>query len=212
MKKKKSFAVKPAVRRAHFEMEKDPHHALALVDEVLADDPDDPQAHSIRGRILAFHLDRPAQARASLEVAYTTVVNEGFFDPSVHLSFEKCLVMLGERKQARLVLDRCLSVYPDELDAWLDRANLSFSEGALTAALADLDEVLGRDPRHPIGLYNRACYLAVEGSSDAALDALEAAIAVNPDDRDAARDDDDFASLRKQPRFKKLVAPPKSRR
>ncbi len=210
--KKKTSKVSPAVLRAHSEMEKDPHHALALLDEVLADDPDDPQALFIRGQVLAFHLDRPAQARASLEAAYTAVVEEGYFVPGAHRLFAKCLVMLGERKQARQVLDGCLSVYPDELDAWVDRADISYSEGALTAALADIGQVLTRAPRHPLGLYNRACYLAVEGSSEAALDALEKAIAVTAEDRNCARDDDDFASLRKEPRFKKLVAPKRAGR
>ena len=197
--------LKPAVKKAHERMESDPEGALAELDRVLAKDPEDSMAHWARGLVLSFYLDRPKVGRAPLERAYRDVVKNAYFAPDVHLSFAKCLALLGENDEARDVLDGCLSIYPDELDAWLDRANLSKDEGKFDAALADVDEVLARKPKNPLGLYNRACYLALKGKKDEALEALERAIAVTPDDADAAHDDDDFASLRKDKRFVALV-------
>src|SRR6476646_5316615 len=121
--------LKPAVKKAHARMDRDPKGALADLERVLAKDPDDSMAHWVRGLALAFHLDRPKDARVSLERAYRDVLKNAYFAPEVHTSFAKCLVALGENDAAREVLDACLSVYPDELDAWLDRANLSKDEG-----------------------------------------------------------------------------------
>ena len=197
--------LKPAVKKAHALMETDPKRALAEVDRVLGKDPNDPMAHWVRGLALAFHLGKPKEARTPLERAYRAVVENGYFAPDVHTSFAKCLAALGENDEAREVLDGCLSIYPDELDAWIDRADLSKDEGKLAAALADLDEVLSRQPKNPLALYNRACFLALEGKKDEAIAALKRAIAVTPEDADAAREDDDFRGLRKDKRFIALV-------
>jgi tetratricopeptide (TPR) repeat protein len=197
--------LKPAVKKAHEQLEDDPEGALAACDRVLAKDPTDSMAHWVRGLALAFYLDRPKEAHASLERAYRDVVKNFYFAPEVHTSFAKCLSALGEFEAAREVLDGCLSVYPDDLDAWLDRGNLSKDEGKIDAALADVDEVLSRQPKNPLALYNRACFLALLGKKDEALAALKRSIAVSPDDADAAREDDDFRTLRKDKRFIALV-------
>lgn len=197
--------LKAAVKKAHERMETDPKGALADLDRVIAKDPGDSMAHWARGLALAFYLDRPKDARAPLERAYRDVVENGYFAPDVHTSFAKCLAALGEFEEAREVLDGCLSIYPDELDAWLDRGNLSKDEGKLDAALGDVDEVLERKPKHPVALYNRACFLALLGKNDEALDALARSIAVTPGDAAAAREDDDFTSLRKDKRFVALT-------
>lgn len=181
-------------------------HALAMIDAALKTQPDDPQALYVRGQILAFALDRPEDARKDFERAYAAVVREMYFVPDVHLAYAKCLVMLGERAEAREVLDGCISIYPDELDAWLDRGAISKDEGDFAAAIRDTREVLKRDPNHPIGVYNLACYLALAGESDAALDALERAIEISASNAEDARQDDDFRSLRKNARFRKLTS------
>ncbi len=198
--------LRPAVKKAHEAMERDPHGALVMIDEALVVEPDDVQAHYVRGLILAFHLDRAVEGRAHLQQAYMAVVENGYFVPDAHRAFARCLAALDERTAARAVLTGCVTVYPDDLDAWIDRADLAKLDGELADAVADIDEVLAREPRHPVALYNRACYLALAGSIEPALDALETALATTPGDREVARDDDDLRPLRGDPRFAALTA------
>ena len=184
---------------------RDPHAALAIVDRVLADHPDDSQAHYLRGQILAFDLHRPADGLASLERAYDDVVRNSYFVPGAHRAFATCLAELGEHRRAIAVLDGCLATYPDELNAWIDRASAKQELGDIAGAIADLDEVLARSSDHTLALYNRACFLALAGKPDESLDTLQRLFVLEPTDRDAARDDDDFSALRDNPRFVELV-------
>ena len=60
-------------------------------------------------------------------------------------------------------------------------------------------------PESPGLLYNLACLEALVGRSDEALEHLEQAIAARDSFREFARGDDDFASLRDDPRFLALT-------
>src|SRR5688572_32830014 len=97
--------VRPVVRTAHGLMNSDPQRALATIDEALAEEPNDPQAHYVRGLILAFHLDRPADGRVNLERAYKAVVENQYFVPGAHRAYATCLAALGDTVTARTVLD-----------------------------------------------------------------------------------------------------------
>jgi tetratricopeptide (TPR) repeat protein len=195
---------KPEVKNAHEVMDSDPTKALAMIDRILAESPEDPQAHYVRGQIL-LKLQRPKDALAPLERAYTAVVENGFFVPGAHRLFAYALAELGQYQRAIEVLDGCLAVYPDEINAWIDRANAKQELDDLTGALADLGEALTRSPDDKIALYNQACYLSLAGKHDAALDTLERLFVLEPSDRAVARDDDDLAALRDNPRFDKLT-------
>jgi hypothetical protein len=58
---------------------------------------------------------------------------------------------------------------------------------------------------HPAIHYNLACLEALAGNKDRALAELELTIAAAPRFRESARADDDFASLRDDPRFSALT-------
>ena len=83
----------------------------------------------------------------------------------------------------------------------------SFRALALGGAegLRILDEGDERFPGNVSLLYNRACLHALGGDRDQALAALAAAIEADPQARDWARDDQDFASLRDAPEFMRLT-------
>lgn len=78
--------------------------------------------------------------------------------------------------------------------------------GDNAGATAVLREGLERLPDHPSILYNLACFEALTGKADAALDHLERGLEQDPKMRDWARQDEDFASLRGHPRFDSAVA------
>jgi tetratricopeptide (TPR) repeat protein len=71
--------------------------------------------------------------------------------------------------------------------------------------IAFLEECLRRDPGYPGTLYNLACAESLAGRADDALEHLRAAIEGEPKLRENAREDQDFAPLRDDPRFRELV-------
>jgi tetratricopeptide (TPR) repeat protein len=73
-------------------------------------------------------------------------------------------------------------------------------------ALAVLQEVLEEHPGNALILYNIACMKSVLGSRDEALEALSESVAAWPRYKENAGVDDDFASIREDPRFQALVA------
>jgi predicted Zn-dependent protease len=116
------------------------------------------------------------------------------------------LVRLGRYVDALADLD---AVRPHETDLeWLDlreawcRKRLDDLPGAISC----MERLLGRSHRSAIGHYNLACYLALLGDIDRALDAVTVACGIEPSFRTQARDDEDLRPLRGHPAFEELVA------
>jgi tetratricopeptide (TPR) repeat protein len=72
-------------------------------------------------------------------------------------------------------------------------------------AMAECEKALATYPGNALILYNIACLENLLGRPDDALATLGTAIGSWPDYKNNAREDDDFASLREDPRFTKLV-------
>ena len=70
---------------------------------------------------------------------------------------------------------------------------------------ADRDMVR-MEPDSPTAWYNLACSLALTAQPDDAFAALEKAIALGYDDAEWMQNDEDFAPLRDDPRFVRLLA------
>lgn len=67
-------------------------------------------------------------------------------------------------------------------------------------------EMVKMEPDSPTAWYNLACSLALTDQTDAAFAALEKAIALGYDDAEWMQDDVDFAAIRHDPRFIRLLA------
>ena len=67
-------------------------------------------------------------------------------------------------------------------------------------------EMVRMEPHSPTAWYNLACSLSLTDQPDDAFAALEKAIALGYDDAEWMEEDDDFAPLRKDPRFARLLA------
>ena len=67
-------------------------------------------------------------------------------------------------------------------------------------------EMVRLEPQSPTAWYNLACSLALTGRPDEAFAALEKAIALGYDDAEWMREDEDFAPIRSDPRFARLLA------
>jgi tetratricopeptide (TPR) repeat protein len=81
-----------------------------------------------------------------------------------------------------------------------------YGEKDYDGALEACHEALGKFPGNALILYNVACMESLLGRSDEALETLRTAIEAYPSFRDNARDDDDFAPLREDPRFVELLS------
>lgn len=79
------------------------------------------------------------------------------------------------------------------------------AEGHTDRARATMEEALAREPKAWQGKYNAACFEALAGQTDAALDHLRRAVSANAEVLDYAAADDDLASIRDDPRYAELT-------
>jgi len=77
--------------------------------------------------------------------------------------------------------------------------------GDADRARTTMQEALAREPGAWQGQYNAACFEALAGETDAAIEHLRTALTTHPDVAGHAAGDDDLASLRDDPRFAELV-------
>lgn len=92
-------------------------------------------------------------------------------------------------------------VFPREAQ----EAMQAYNDGDFETALERVQQVLEREPDHVLSLYNAACFAARLGRTDQALEHLQRAIEVDERAIEQARGDEDFDSVREDPRFKQLV-------
>ena len=81
----------------------------------------------------------------------------------------------------------------------------AYNDGDFETALERIQQVLAREPDDVLSLFNAACFEARLGRTDDALEHLGRAIELNERAVDQARGDEDFDSIREDPRFKELV-------
>lgn len=77
-------------------------------------------------------------------------------------------------------LDALIAGWPDYAEGWNQRATIYFLQERYERSLADVDEVLAREPRHFGALAGRAIILMRQGRAEAGQLALIEALAVNP--------------------------------
>jgi tetratricopeptide (TPR) repeat protein len=81
----------------------------------------------------------------------------------------------------------------------------AYNAGDFEKAVELLSQILAREPNDVLALYNSACFEARAGRTDEALEHLRRAIELEQRAVEYARGDEDFASIREDPRFKELV-------
>lgn len=81
----------------------------------------------------------------------------------------------------------------------------AYNAGDFKTALERVNQVLAREPNDILSLYNAACFEAKLGRTDDAIEHLRQAIEVDERAVEQARGDEDFDSIRNDPRFVDLV-------
>ena len=81
----------------------------------------------------------------------------------------------------------------------------AYTAGDYETALERIQQVLKREPNDVLALFNSACFEARLGRTDDALEHLRLAIKADERAIENARSDEDFDSIREDPRFSELV-------
>lgn len=127
-------------------------------------------------------------------------------DRRAHLQRIQSTLALGRPALARRLLEAYLRSTPDDPRALDLHAAACLTLGDAERAAESATLALEADPDYSPARYNLACALARLDRRDEALDALILAVAADPDLRAMALEDEDFALLREEPRFRELIA------
>jgi tetratricopeptide (TPR) repeat protein len=117
------------------------------------------------------------------------VIEEHIWAVWVVSGSDTCNLLMGRVKAAAddkdydlavKLLDAVIELNPDYVEAWNRRATVYYLEKDYGHALADIREVLSREPRHFGALAGLGVILQELGDDKHALDAYRRALAINP--------------------------------
>jgi len=124
--------------------------------------PDEASAKHVEARIWAIWLQTPSDTAALLMSRAKTAVDAQKIEIAIKL------------------LDSVIKLRPDYIEAWNRRATLYYMQNDYGRSLADIREVLIREPRHFGALAGLGMIMQEVGDEKRALEAYRKALAVNP--------------------------------
>jgi tetratricopeptide (TPR) repeat protein len=124
--------------------------------------PDEASARHVEARIWAIWIQTPSDTASLLMTRAKTAVDAQKIDVAIKL------------------LDSVIKLRPDYIEAWNRRATLYYMQNDYARALADIREVLVREPRHFGALAGLGMIMQEVGDEKRALEAYRKALAVNP--------------------------------
>jgi tetratricopeptide (TPR) repeat protein len=130
--------------------------------EALKVAPDDESAKFVENRIWAIWLASPSDTANLLMGRVKTALDAKDHDLAIRL------------------LDAIIDIKPDFVEAWNRRATVYYTKKDYGRAIADIREVLAREPRHFGALSGLGIILQETGDEKRALDAFRRALAIHP--------------------------------
>ena len=124
--------------------------------------PDDVSAKHVEARIWAIWLQTPSDTVALL------------------MSRSKAAMDARQNEVALKLLDSVIKLRPDYVEAWNRRATIYYLQNDYGRSLADIQQVLLREPRHFGALAGLGMIMQDLGEEKRALDAFRKALDVNP--------------------------------
>ncbi|MGH6777467.1 MAG: tetratricopeptide repeat protein [Bradyrhizobium sp.] len=124
--------------------------------------PDAASAKEVEARIWAIWLETPSDTAALL------------------MARAKVAMVAQQTDVALKLLDAIIKLRPDYTEAWDQRATLYYLKNDYGNALADLEQVLIREPRQFAALAGVGMIMQDLGDDKRALDAFRMALAINP--------------------------------
>jgi tetratricopeptide (TPR) repeat protein len=117
----------------------------------------------------------------------------------------ECLRSLERYDEGAEAYELILKVDPASVAAWVGLGWCRKRSGRLDLAIECMQGLLEHRPNEGIGFYNLACYLSLNGEHDRALALLSKSISIDSGFRRLAPKEDDFAAIRSDPGFRRLV-------
>ena len=124
--------------------------------------PDEASAKHVEARIWAIWMQTPSDTAALLMVRAKAAMDAQQADVALKL------------------LDATIKLRPDYTEAWNRRATLYYLKNDYARSLADIQQVLVREPRHFGALAGLGMIMQDLGDDKRALDAFRKALAINP--------------------------------
>ena len=124
--------------------------------------PDEASAKHVEARIWALWMQTPSDTAALLMARSKAAMDAQQLDVALKL------------------LDAVIKMRPDYAEAWNRRATVYYLKNDYGHSLADIEQVLVREPRHFGALAGLGMIMQDIGDEKRALDAFRAALAVNP--------------------------------
>ena len=124
--------------------------------------PDEASAKHVEARIWAIWLHTPSDTAALLMTRAKVAMDAHQLDVALKL------------------LDAVVKLRPDYTEAWNRRATLYYLKNDYMRSLADIEQVLVREPRHFGALAGLGMIMQDLGDDKRALDAFRKALAINP--------------------------------
>jgi tetratricopeptide (TPR) repeat protein len=124
--------------------------------------PDEASAKHVEARIWAIWIQTPSDTASLLMARAKTAVDAKKIEIAIKL------------------LDSVIKLRPDYIEAWNRRATLYYMQNDYARSLADIREVLIREPRHFGALAGLGMIMQEVGDEKRALEAYRKALAVNP--------------------------------
>jgi tetratricopeptide (TPR) repeat protein len=140
----------------------DQGHDINFLFEALKAAPDDESAKAVENRIWALWLISGSDT-ADLLMSRVKAATEA---KEIDLAIE--------------LLDRIIAIKPDYVEAWNRRATLYFTKKDYGRSIADVAQVLAREPRHFGALAGLGTILQEIGDDRRALEVYRRALAVHP--------------------------------
>ena len=108
---------------------------------------------------------------------------------TIDLLMQWAATAINEKRNAAALdfLDQATLLQPDFAEAWNRRAGLHYAMGNRRKSMADINEVLQRQPRHFGAIAGMATILTESGEDELALRAWQRYLDIYPADRDAQK-------------------------
>jgi len=137
-------------------------HGLEFLFGALKAAPDEDSARHVEARIWALWTQTTSDTTALLMMRAKTAMEDKQLDVALRL------------------LDAVIKLRPDYVEGWNRRATLYYLQNDYAHSMADIQQVLIREPRHFGALAGLGMIMQELGDDQRALDAFRKALAINP--------------------------------